>query len=162
MLKNFIMQNWLTLVLVVLFLVLLIVLWAYGKKDFVKRVLYYMVCRAEQVFGSGTGEIKFNYVLSQFYSSMPLLVRLLFSLPIIEKYIELAVFKLKVELSQGMNLLSYTDKNLVCEAVDSPPSQPETAPIIKSDDAKATAASVPISDGASAPAEVVTAPQGPA
>ena len=117
MFKDFIMQNWQILLAILVLVIVLIALWFVGKKDFVKKVLYFMVCKAEQSFGSGTGEVKFDYVLAQFYANMPLFIRLLFPLPLVKQYIELAVEKLKTELSQGMNLLSYKDEQKIIISV---------------------------------------------
>lgn len=46
---------------------MLIVLWRFGKKDFVKCIITELVARAEQLYGSGSGQVKLAFVLSELY-----------------------------------------------------------------------------------------------
>ena len=104
---NFIMQNWVLILIVLFFVVALVFLWYSGKKPVVKKILFALVCRAEQAFGSGTGAAKLGYVFNKFYKEMPFIIRLLIPESTILKWIEEGVQQLKHELSNGMNLLTY-------------------------------------------------------
>lgn len=105
---NFIQTYWLTLLIVLTVLIVGVVLWIRGQKDFVKNAIYLLVCRAEQQFGSKTGPIKWIMV----YNSLPWWVRLTFSQEILAEYIEAAVQYLKDQLNTNkFNLLTYSDES---------------------------------------------------
>lgn len=104
--------NWLDLLVVLIFVVAVVLLWKKGKKQAVKSMIYYLVCKAEQQFGSKTGDIKFAAVTTWLYDRLPLIVRFVFTKEEIGQYIEEAVIKLKKYLQENpeANLLSYTDE----------------------------------------------------
>ncbi|QIB26120.1 hypothetical protein [Caloranaerobacter azorensis] len=111
---DFLKDNWIDIAVVLIFVFTLIYLWKKGKKQAVKDMIYYLVCKAEQEFGSKTGEIKYAAVVTWVYSMMPRILRFLFTKEEIGAYIEEAVEKLKQYLNSNsdINLLPYASEKL--------------------------------------------------
>lgn len=101
---------WLDLIISALVLSVLVILWRRGKRDAVKHIVRELVARAEQQYGSGTGPIKLAFVWSGIYNRLPWIVRTLYTKEELQKYIEDAVTWLKVQLADGMNLLTYGEE----------------------------------------------------
>lgn len=115
MVKAAVLLYWLDAVLVLAFLVFLALLYKQGRKKLVKRLVYDMVVKAEATLGSGTGDLKYNRVVSHVYAAMPALARLLFTQKDIDRLIGWAVDELKQYLGQGKNLLTYEQERWVDE-----------------------------------------------
>jgi hypothetical protein len=109
--KEFLMLYAVEIISIIVIILALGALWYLRKIPLVKKILYALVCEAEQKFGSGTGDIKYAMVISAFYYKMPFLLRLTFSQELLSKLIEEAVDKLKCELSNGMDLTGYSPIN---------------------------------------------------
>lgn len=102
---------WLDVAIVVLFLGFLAYLLKKGKVDLVKRIVYYLVVRAEQQLGSKTGPLKYAMVIAAVYDKLPVLLRLVFTKAEIDKFIDGAVQDLKKLLEAGdVNLLTYSEE----------------------------------------------------
>lgn len=69
----------------------------------VSRVLLYLVARAESLYGSKTGTLKFSAVSNWLYAQLPPFISLFLPAEIIDDQIELAVDKLKQYLSANAN-----------------------------------------------------------
>lgn len=104
----FLAAHWVDVVIAVIFILVLIYLWKIGKKETVKRIIYALVAKAEQAYGSKTGPIKWMDV----YSSLPGIIRLLFSYNEIDQFIKdgVAWLKKQLEAKPGSNLLTYADE----------------------------------------------------
>ena len=113
---NFLMANLLYIVIAVVFLVVLFILWKLGKKDIVKLIIYKLVCEAEQMFGSGTGQAKLGHVWSIIILRYPLLA-IFFSQKQITEWIEKACGSLKENMKKNNQyLLSYIqEQNQIIE-----------------------------------------------
>ena len=59
-----------------LFVGVLLVLTYNGQIGIVKKILLSLVIEAEQIYGSGTGKLKYNYVLGKTYSMLPSILKL--------------------------------------------------------------------------------------
>ncbi len=111
---NLAQQYWLDALIILFVIGLLIVLWRFGKKDFVKCIITELVARAEQLYGSGSGQVKLAFVLSELYKKLPFVVRLVFTEQELRQYIEEAAAWLKKELTANDTyLLSYTDEKVL-------------------------------------------------
>lgn len=86
-----------------LFFILLVIMWYKGKKRFVLQTIKYLVDYAEKKFGSGTGEIKYAYVVSRLYPELPLIIKLVVSPNMLDKWIEKAVDELQEKLEQEIS-----------------------------------------------------------
>lgn len=58
------------------FIEVLLVLLYMGQVEVVKKILLSLVIEAEQIYGSGTGMMKYNYVLGKAYSMISSVVKL--------------------------------------------------------------------------------------
>ena len=64
-------------------------------------MLFYLVCKAEELYGSGTGELKYAAVVTWIYEQLPPIMKLLFTTKQIDAYIEAAVLQMKEYLSKN-------------------------------------------------------------
>lgn len=72
-----------------------------GYESKVKEMLFYLVCKAEELYGSGTGELKYAAVVTWLYEQLPPIMKLLFTTKQIDAYIEAAVLQMKEYLSKN-------------------------------------------------------------
>jgi hypothetical protein len=68
---------------------------ARGKKDIVFKMLYAIVDEAEKQFGSGTGKVKFAYVIEKVYGKLPSIIKVFITYKTLEKWIEKALAEMK-------------------------------------------------------------------
>lgn len=71
-----------------------------GLSDRARRILLGLVAEAENMFGAGTGEIKFSAVCARLYAAMPSILQFLFSEKTVASWIEDAVAALKTCLAR--------------------------------------------------------------
>ncbi|MGF7056452.1 hypothetical protein [Brassicibacter mesophilus] len=110
--NDFFKTYWLDLLLVVIFICLLAFSYKRGKKKFVKQVVLSLVIQAEKALGSGTGDLKYNLVVTNIYKVLPFILRLLITEKELDKLIQDAVDYLKEYLQRDKNLLGYEDEYL--------------------------------------------------
>ena len=118
---TFIINNWQNILVILILVTLIIILYKHNKKETVRKIILSLVVQAEKVLGSGTGELKYAYVIDKFYSSLPGIIRLLYTKKEIDSFIEEGVTKLKELISKGVNLNSYDDEiyiNAINKEVD--------------------------------------------
>jgi hypothetical protein len=82
------------------FIGMLLVLTYMGQVEVVKKILLSLVIEAEQIYGSGTGKMKYNYVLGKAYSMIPSVVKLFVTEQTISEMLEAAVDYLKVLMDE--------------------------------------------------------------
>ncbi len=70
-----------------------------GKKYEIFQLVSALVCEAEQKFGSGTGELKYEYVVNKVYQALPWHIRTFISANLLDDFIETAVDNLKAYLN---------------------------------------------------------------
>ena len=107
---QFLQDNFLNIIVVVLFVIGVLLLYKNNKKEIVRKILLSLVVQAEKALGSGTGELKYAWVVDNFYSKMPGIIKLLFSKKEIDTMIEEGVQRLKDILASGTTLNSYDDE----------------------------------------------------
>jgi hypothetical protein len=73
------------------FIEVLLVLLYMGQVEVVKKILLSLVIEAEQIYGSGTGMMKYNYVLGKAYSMISSVVKLFVTEHTISEMLEEAV-----------------------------------------------------------------------
>lgn len=108
--EEFIRLNAINILIIIVSIVTLAYLYKIGKKGIVYRVLLFLVVEAELLLGSGTGDLKYAYVISKVYDKLPTLIRVLFTQKEINSYIEIAVAKLKELLESGVTLEGYLEE----------------------------------------------------
>ncbi|WP_425446419.1 hypothetical protein [Dethiothermospora halolimnae] len=107
---EFIKGYWVPIVVILIAMISLIFLYKKGKEDTVRKVILSLVIQAEKLLGSGTGELKYAWVVEQIYKTLPIMVQLIFTRKQIDSMIEEAVEFLKDYLSNGKSLLGYDDE----------------------------------------------------
>ena len=109
---EFINANIYDILTVILFVLLCIFLLRKGYENKVKEMLFYLVCKAEELYGNGTGELKYSAVVTWIYEKLPPIMRLLFTTKQIDTYIEEAVVRMKDYLSknyQAYKIISFKE-----------------------------------------------------
>lgn len=107
---EFISNNWDSLIVVITLILALLGLLRLGKQDTVKKIILSLVVQAEKALGSGTGDLKYAYVIDNLYDKLPAIVSMLFSKKEIDTMIEQAVAQLKKLLSEGVTLSGYEEE----------------------------------------------------
>lgn len=98
---EFIKANLYDILTVIVFVVGCVFLVRKGYESKVKEMLFYLVCKAEELYGSGTGELKYSAVVTWIYEQLPPIMKLLFTTKQIDQYIEAAVLQMKEYLSKN-------------------------------------------------------------
>ncbi len=98
---DFIIANWDSILVVILFVLFLLVLIRRGATKQVKQILFYLVTEAEAKFGNGTGQLKYAAVVAWLYEKLPTIIKILFTEKQIDTLIEEAVKKMKEYLNQN-------------------------------------------------------------
>lgn len=77
-----------TLVVLLAIVAVFVFLAVRGKKKIIFKMLYALVNEAEKQFGSGTGKLKFAYVVEKIYSLLPSFFKIFITYKTLEKWIE--------------------------------------------------------------------------
>ena len=107
---DFIINNWANIVLVIAFIIVVLLLYKYNKRETIRKIILSLVIQAEKTLGSGTGELKYAYVIDKYYNSMPSIIRFLYTDKDIDTFITESVAKLKDIIANGVNLSGYDDE----------------------------------------------------
>jgi flagellar motor component MotA len=75
-------------------------LWYKGKKKQALQIIAILVDSAEKVLGSGTGELKYDFVVSKVYPILSPIARSVISPKTIDKWLEAEVDKLQERLKK--------------------------------------------------------------
>ena len=100
---EFIITNWVSLIIVLALFAIILILLKLGYTPIVKEMLFYLVVKAEQELGSGVGELKYASVVTWIYERLPPIAKLVISPKYIDKLIEEAVLRMKKYLSENEN-----------------------------------------------------------
>lgn len=100
---DFIVANWDSVLVVVLFILFLLVLIKRGATRQVNEILFYLVTEAEAQFGNGTGQLKYAAVVAWLYEKLPTIMKILFTEKQIDILIENAVLRMKKYLDSNEN-----------------------------------------------------------
>lgn len=107
---TFITNNWQSILVILILAVVLLLLYKFNKREIVRRIVLSLIVQAEKALGSGTGELKYAYVIDKFYTSLPGIIKILYTKKEIDAFITEGVDKLKELISKGINLNSYSDE----------------------------------------------------
>jgi len=98
---NFIIANWDSALVVILFIVACVVLVRKGSAVYVKQMLFYLVTQAEAEYGAGTGNLKYAAVTTWLYERIPVILKFFFTAKQIDEMIEAAVGQMKDYLNKN-------------------------------------------------------------
>ena len=97
---EFISANWDILLASLVLVAVIVFLLVRGKREIVYKILYSLVNEAEKLYGSGTGKLKFAYVMEKAYALLPAVIKVVLTYKTFEKWIENAVAKMKEDLAE--------------------------------------------------------------
>lgn len=97
---EFLVANWIDILIVLAVVALIVFLAVRGKKDIIYKILYALADEAEKLYGSGTGNLKFAYVMEKAYTALPAIIKVFITYKTFEKWIEEAVKRWKADLAK--------------------------------------------------------------
>jgi hypothetical protein len=104
---EFLANYWSSVLVVLIFVAIFIYFAVRGKKEIVYKMLYALVTEAERVYGSGTGSVKFAYVLEKIYSAMPAILKPFITYDRLKALIEKALEEAKIKWAQEAGIENY-------------------------------------------------------
>ena len=118
--KEFFMNNWASLLVILVFVATLVILAIRGKKDIVAKILYALVTEAEKIYGGGTGSVKFAYVVEKAYSYLPAILKVFITYERLKTMIEDALAAAKIKWAEEAGISDYLKEpeHLVGEPVN--------------------------------------------
>lgn len=84
-------------------IIYLIVLYRKGKEKEILSIVKAFVDEAEVKFGSGTGALKYEYVVGKLYTALPGYIKVFVSDKLIDSWIKVAVDELQELLEEKIN-----------------------------------------------------------
>lgn len=107
---NFLLNYWDSIVAVIVFVIAIVVMIRQKQIKQVKAILLYLVTKAEEQFGGGTGQLKYSAVTTWLYERLPFIAKLFLTEKEIDKLIEDAVEKMKKYLEANKQAYTYVTK----------------------------------------------------
>lgn len=107
---EFLLANWDSVLVVLVFFGLIVALIKRGETAVLKKILFSLVIKAEKEFGGGTGKLKLATVSDWIYQRIPAVLKLLFSQKDIETMIESVLEEAKKAWGTNGNLAAYIDE----------------------------------------------------
>ena len=101
---EFLLANWDSVLVVLVFLALIVVFIRRGETKVLKNILFSLVTQAEKQFGGGTGSLKLAAVSDWIYQRIPAVLKLLFTQKDIESMIEAALTEAQQALGTNENM----------------------------------------------------------
>ena len=92
---DFIATHWASILVVLAVIAVIVILALKGKKQIIYKMLYILIDEAEEMFGGGTGKVKFSYVLEAIYDKLPAIIKVFVTYGTIETWIENALAEMK-------------------------------------------------------------------
>lgn len=83
--------------------VYVMLLYKNGKKVQIMQIIQALVYEAEMKLGSGTGDLKYEYVVKRLYAILPSPVKIFISDKLLDTWIEIAVDELQEILDREIN-----------------------------------------------------------
>ncbi len=108
---NFLLQNWDSVLVVLLVVAGIIVLIAKRQYAILDKIIFSLVTEAEKKFGGGTGAAKLAAVIEWVYPKIPAVIRLFISETQLEKLIERVLADAKVRWEKNPHLSAYISDN---------------------------------------------------
>lgn len=114
---EFLSNYWSSVLVVLVFVAIFIYFAVRGKKEIVYKMLYSLVTEAEKVYGSGTGSVKFAYVLEKIYSIMPAILKPFITYDRLKALIEKALEEAKIKWAKEAGIENYLKQPEYIEAM---------------------------------------------
>lgn len=107
--------DWYSVITVIAFVAICLYLVKLGYTSKVKTMMFYLVCKAEIVYGSGTGNLKYSQVTCWIYERLPKIIQIIFTQKEIDKLLESAVQDMKTWLSKNDKAREYIENAVTKE-----------------------------------------------
>lgn len=104
---NFLLQNWDSVLVVVIVLTVIIFLIAKKEYKILDRIIFALVTEAERKYGGGTGQLKRDAVIDWVYPNIPAVIRLFISADKLKEIIEKVLSEAKEKWEKNSNILNY-------------------------------------------------------
>lgn len=85
---EFITTNWISILVVLIFIGVIAILMTKGKKEIAYKMLYTLVTEAEKQHGSGSGSLKFAEVITKAYSILPPVIKFFITYDTLASWVE--------------------------------------------------------------------------
>lgn len=95
---DYLMSNIDSVVMLIVMILLILFLFLKGRKKLVAQIILYLVEIAEEKFGSGTGAIKYDYVVEKLYNIVPVVIKIFLTKKEINYLIDKSINQLKLYL----------------------------------------------------------------
>lgn len=105
---DFITAHWSSILVVLAFVGLIVFLALRGKKDIIYKILYALVTEAEKQYGTGTGSLKFAYVMERAYAALPAIIKIFITYDTLAWWIEKALADAKKHWAEEAGIAEYT------------------------------------------------------
>lgn len=117
---NLIVSNIDNIVACILMIAIVVTLIKKGETEILKEILFSLITKAEEEFGSGTGKLKYATVVDWLYERIPAIIKPLFTSKDLETLIETALAEAKEKWAKNPNLLQVEsmDKASIENAVE--------------------------------------------
>ena len=110
---KFIANEWDSILIIVLAIVGVLVMIKRGETQKLKSIIFQLVTKAEQEYGSGTGELKYAVVVDWLYQRMPMILKILFTPKDISKMIESVLTYAKGKWGANEELNRYIHEGII-------------------------------------------------
>lgn len=102
---NLIILNLDNIVACVLMIAIVIALIKKGETEILKEILFSLITKAEEEFGSGTGKLKYANVVDWLYERIPTIIKPIFTSKDLESLIESALTEAKEKWAKNPKLV---------------------------------------------------------
>lgn len=106
---NFLITHWDSISFLILLILFLLCLAKRGATKQVNEILFFLVTKAENEFGDGTGQLKYSAVTTWIYERLPTIVKFLFTAKQLDQMIEDAVIRMKEYLKSNSDAKELVD-----------------------------------------------------
>lgn len=114
---NFLLENWSSVVVILIVIAGLIVLYIRGEKKIFFYILYKLCTEAERALGSKVGELKKATVISEFYKIIPKIITVFLTEKMLLKLLEDALTYAKKTWAENAAIEGYVKGNDIIPTV---------------------------------------------
>ena len=107
---DFLKENWILILAIIVIIGLLIFFALKGKKEIVYKILYALVTEAERIYGEKTGSVKFAYVVEKAYSYLPPILKIFITYDALRDMIEKALDQAKIKWAKEAGVELYINR----------------------------------------------------
>ena len=107
---NFLLNNWDSILIVLVFAGVILFLLYKGKRGMVDEIIYRVVTELEREYASGTGNLKLAAAVETIYPKLPAIIRIFTTSARLKEWIETGLTEAKKRWAANPALSEYTGK----------------------------------------------------